>query len=1296
MGTRGTLLLKATLDTKNVEASVRGLVTTVRRENGGIERENARSQAVFIAQSAKQQTTITTEIAKQDAARSKSAQAAAKADAEQSKAAAASCRADTERGKAARAFALEELARTRAAQAGAKAREKYVQDEDNALTASRARRKRDDDTLARYEFTSNRKSATDYIAYLKEEESAEKSSINRRLALRKQILALEKQNAPKPSVFANAVYSTRLNLPGGAAPLVGRSLAAMGLDLKEKSTLAIGTAISGVGTAVAAAGPVLAWLDQAAIKASNLNESVNKSEVIFKSSSKEIERWADTAVARIGQSKTSAIDAAAMFGNLFNASGMTLDQSAKTSEMVVERATDLSSLFNKSTSVTLEALQSGLQGQVRPLREFGVFLSDARIKAEAFAEGLGKVPPNAAKITEANKAVEIATAKAAEAQKKYGAGSTEVAAANLHLEKANNALEKALKGTKIELTEQQKIHARFQIIMKDSAVAAGDFGRTSGEVANKTRILTAQIDDLQAKIGKDFLPLKKDFLGFFSDALGVVSDLKDGIGNLVKGIEAADDKDFGMGPGIKRLFDNLSAVRELLHRNVEEAKLAESAPGRATDAPLLKRALADMRSGTLTPLQADEAQDVLVKRGIMKKGDRLAAADTNGVNRYVKAGENPLAPDFFEDAQARRTEAETLLMRGIVQSQKERNAYLKSSKTPGIEQASGDYTDYYRKTQENKRDAATIAKLAAPRNTGLYSGAGRNRDAAAAERARTREQKADEREKKKEAREAALQEKQARQASEKLGRTALRGQNETFKATLDALGKSSSPEQMELLALAARERSKLLKESEIVAGSKRYQDAKAANPKAALIGFVDAIQIANQAADKRDNEAIPKAKQKAVVAIAKAATATAKEAAKQLKLAEKQTKDDVDEYEERRKNYRSFLEADSESLELAQLHAKRMGQFGRAADLLHAFYDNRLRQITERYRDDLQGAGSDPNAINAAITRRDTESVKARLEANYAAADAITGGTFGSLHAGAEGAAGKLLHGAAGGEDNGKVLEATFADLGKTAADSFADYASRRFVEGPLSKFFDEQAAKLAAGGTDAGAAIAQGANALSVVVSLLAQKNSKKQGGGIFGGILGGILGFALGGPAGALTGFSAGAQAGQGNILGAALSLGTGLAGGFGLGAAKGGGGAGGFVGSGGTNPVLTGGTSLGYHFADGGYPVSGHRARMGEAGMELLFGGGRVSAVGVGGPVDYTPTGRSVVLPAGISRRLIAAAAGASSERGAGRNTETTRTIDAGIVNHFHAPVYDRMDAEIVARQQESKRRREALTE
>jgi len=213
---------------------------------------------------------------------------------------------------------------------------------------------------------------------------------------------------------------------------------------------------SRLGGMKAAAGAMGATLGialgvQSVRAASDLNEEINKTNVVFGRSRESVLAWSETTATRLGLSQRAALEAAGAYGNMFQTIGLGDAPAAQMSKRMVQLAADMASFHNQDPSEMLLKLRSGLAGEAEPLRQFGVLISEARVKQEAYRLGIAKV----------------------------GA----------------------------QLTEQQKVQARYSLILRDSTKAHGDFERTSNSLANQQRVLRAQIENTEAVLGAKLLPV---------------------------------------------------------------------------------------------------------------------------------------------------------------------------------------------------------------------------------------------------------------------------------------------------------------------------------------------------------------------------------------------------------------------------------------------------------------------------------------------------------------------------------------------------------------------------------------------------------------------------------------------------------------------------------------------------------------------------------------------------------------------------------------------------------------------
>jgi hypothetical protein len=226
----------------------------------------------------------------------------------------------------------------------------------------------------------------------------------------------------------------------------------------EKAQFAIKKAALPAAAALAglaaAAGPAI-------MAASDLEENLSKVNVVFGEGAASIENFAKTAASSLGQSQNAVLQAAGTFGTFGKAAGLSGEDLATFSNDFTALASDLASFNNTTPEQAINAIGSALRGEAEPLRQFGVLLSDAALREEALSMGL-----------------EVST----------GA-----------------------------LSAQTKILAAQSLIYKQTGDAQGDFARTSDGLANSSRVLKAQMADLQVSIGKALLPAVQAVLPVIKD-----------------------------------------------------------------------------------------------------------------------------------------------------------------------------------------------------------------------------------------------------------------------------------------------------------------------------------------------------------------------------------------------------------------------------------------------------------------------------------------------------------------------------------------------------------------------------------------------------------------------------------------------------------------------------------------------------------------------------------------------------------------------------------------------------------
>lgn len=215
------------------------------------------------------------------------------------------------------------------------------------------------------------------------------------------------------------------------------------------------------------------YLTESVEQASGLTESLNAISVAYGDAAGEIERLAAGAASRLGLSQLDFQSIATQFSS-FAATIRGNDVAGFIDELTT-RGADFASVYNIEVSEALALFQSGLAGETEPLRKFGIDLSAAAVEAYAYASG--------------------------------------IAAAG------------------VPLSEAEKQQARYGLLLEQTAKTAGDFTNTQDSLANQQRILNAEWENAQAKLGMAMLPALTTLAQVANDTLvPVLNDVIDKVG----------------------------------------------------------------------------------------------------------------------------------------------------------------------------------------------------------------------------------------------------------------------------------------------------------------------------------------------------------------------------------------------------------------------------------------------------------------------------------------------------------------------------------------------------------------------------------------------------------------------------------------------------------------------------------------------------------------------------------------------------------------------------------------------
>lgn len=226
------------------------------------------------------------------------------------------------------------------------------------------------------------------------------------------------------------------------------------------------------GIALTAFGAIVTGVSfKLAKMASDANEIQSRFNHVFGELSKDANKWAENFAESFGQSRSEIKDMMAQLQDTLVPMGVAEDKAFKLNKQITQLAIDMSSFANVPLAKAMEDIQSAIVDQSRPMRKYGSVLTQTRVKQYALKKGIVE--------------------------------------------------------TDRELTEQEKIVARVQLMFEDMTKATGDYKRTQDSFANQLRETKNLLKNIGETIGENVLPVFSDLLGHVKDLLEWFEDLPD-------------------------------------------------------------------------------------------------------------------------------------------------------------------------------------------------------------------------------------------------------------------------------------------------------------------------------------------------------------------------------------------------------------------------------------------------------------------------------------------------------------------------------------------------------------------------------------------------------------------------------------------------------------------------------------------------------------------------------------------------------------------------------------------------
>lgn len=218
------------------------------------------------------------------------------------------------------------------------------------------------------------------------------------------------------------------------------------------------------------------FIAQAVTESNKYQEDLNLFTVALGQYAAEAQNYAEKVSDVMGIDPAQWLRNQGVFNTLLTGFGDTAERAQLMSQNLTQLGYDISSFFNISIEDAMQKLQSGISGELEPLRRLGYDLSQARLEQTALNLGIKESVAN--------------------------------------------------------MTQAEKAELRYYAIMTQVTTAQGDKARTLEAPANQLRILQAQLTQAARAIGNIFIPALNAILPYAIAVVQVIREIANALANL--------------------------------------------------------------------------------------------------------------------------------------------------------------------------------------------------------------------------------------------------------------------------------------------------------------------------------------------------------------------------------------------------------------------------------------------------------------------------------------------------------------------------------------------------------------------------------------------------------------------------------------------------------------------------------------------------------------------------------------------------------------------------------------------
>ena len=283
----------------------------------------------------------------------------------------------------------------------------------------------------------------------------------------------------------------------------------------DKGTSGVSSAFKKLKTGIVALG-IGKVIKDSITSGMNAIESDSLFETSLGASADAVRSWSEEVAGTLGLSDVAMRKNTGVIYNMTSSMGVAEENALKMSKGISLLSEDMASFYNLDSEEAFNKLRAGLTGETEPLKALGILVDENTVKQTAYSQGIAE----------------------------------------------NGA----------ELTQQQKVLARYVAILNQTGNAQGDLARTINSPSNQLRILKQQVQNLGIAFSNFLMPVISAVLPYITAFTKVVTQALTGLASFL-GL----GKDESTSKETQKVADNVGGLSGDYDKATKSAKKLKGA-----------------------------------------------------------------------------------------------------------------------------------------------------------------------------------------------------------------------------------------------------------------------------------------------------------------------------------------------------------------------------------------------------------------------------------------------------------------------------------------------------------------------------------------------------------------------------------------------------------------------------------------------------------------------------------------------------------------------------------------------